>query len=233
MSNFIRESCPDRKSWLEARHRIPGSVGASDAASIMGYSPWRTIDQVYDELTGLKKAEDITSKACVQFGIQAEEHIRELVRLDLQDIYTIENHPFDILRMNENPFIFATLDGELTRRSDGAKGVLEIKTGNSLMTSDWAFGQIPEHYACQVCQQLLVTGWEYAIVVARLKRDNFPIASKGLPGIAWFYRYVDASDKHTAASIQAVLEADIAFHDAVISRTRPAISINYRTRSKR
>lgn len=232
MPNFYRDHCEDRASWLKQRHAIEGSIGASDAASVMGLSPWRTIDQVYDELTGLRKPEDISQKPAVVYGTLCEEHIRNLVRLDLEGDYIIMNHPYDILRLNGHPYIFATLDGELTRRSDGAKGVLEIKTGQ-IYDHDWACGQMPEHYFAQVCQQLLVTGWEFAIVVARLKRDDILNASKGLPEICWIYRYVDARDKDTAASIQAVLEADIALHDAVISRTRPATSISYKTRSRR
>lgn len=232
MPNFYRDHCEDRASWLKQRHAIEGSIGASDAASVMGLSPWRTIDNVYDELTGLRKAEDISQKPAVVYGIRCEEHIRNLVSLDLQNAYEVKNHPYDILRLNGHPYIFATLDGELTRRSDGAKGVLEIKTGQ-IYDRDWACGQMPEHYFAQVCQQLLVTGWEFAIVVARLMRVDFLNASKGLPEIRWIYRYVDARDKDTAASIQAVLEADIALHDAVISRTRPATSISYKTRSRR
>ena len=232
MPNFYRDSCPDRETWLKQRHAIEGSIGASDAASVMGLSPWRTIDNVYDELTGLRKAEDISQKPAVVYGTLCEEHIRNLVSLDLQNAYEVKNHPYDILRLNGHPYIFATLDGELTRRSDEAKGVLEIKTGQ-IYDRDWACGQMPEHYFAQVCQQLLVTGWEFAIVAARLKRDDILNASKGLPEICWIYRYVDARDKDTAASIQAVLEADIALHDAVISRTRPATSISYKTRSRR
>lgn len=232
MPNFYRDHCEDRASWLKQRHAIEGSIGASDAASVMGLSPWRTIDNVYDELTGLRKAEDISQKPAVVYGTLCEQHIRNLVSLDLQNAYEVKNHPYDILRLNGHPYIFATLDGELTRRSDGAKGVLEIKTGQ-IYDRDWACGQMPEHYFAQVCQQLLVTGWEYAIVAARLKRDDVLNASNGLPEISWIYRYVDARDKDTAASIQAVLEADIALHDAVISRTRPATSISYKTRRSR
>lgn len=232
MPNFYRDHCEDRASWLKQRHAIEGSIGASDAASVMGLSPWRTIDQVYDELTGLRKPEDISQKPAVVYGTLCEEHIRNLVSLDLQNAYEVKNYPYDILRLNGHPYIFATLDGELTRRSDEAKGVLEIKTGQ-IYDRDWACGQMPEHYFAQVCQQLLVTGWEFAIVAARLMRKDFLNASKGLPEISWIYRYVDARDKDTAASIQAVLEADIALHDAVISRTRPATSISYKTRSRR
>lgn len=237
MPNFYRDHCEDRASWLKQRHAIEGSIGASDAASVMGLSPWRTIDNVYDELTGLRKAEDISQKPAVVYGTLCEEHIRNLVSLDLQNAYEVKNHPYDILRLNGYPYIFATLDAELTRRSDEAKGVLEIKTGqlhdHELYDHDWACGQMPKHYFAQVCQQLLVTGWKFAIVVARLKRDDVLNASNGLPEISWIYRYVDARDKDTAASIQAVLEADIALHDAVISRTRPATSISYKTRRSR
>ena len=68
------------------------------------------------------------------------------------------------------PFIFATLDGELTD-SSGRKGVLEIKTTEIRRFIDWKKwnGQIPDYYYAQIVHQLLATGYEFAILKARIR----------------------------------------------------------------
>jgi len=233
LSGFSRETYDSREAWLLGRGSILGSTGASDAAARMGLSPWETIDDLYSRSIGLKPPKDLSNNAAVQFGVEAEEHIRRLVALDLMTTYKVENHPFDILRMNAKPWIFATLDGELMRYSDYLKGGLEIKTGsfrNEKDLEDWKNG-MPLHYYAQVCQQLLVTGWQYWIVVARLKRTPFKEdAANVLPEIRCFYRYVDAADKDVQESMHAIEENADMFHDCVINRRRPSTTINYKSR---
>ena len=230
---YKRETYADRASWLRGRSSIPGSTGASDAAARMGLSPWETIDELYDRAIGLKPARDLSGNAAVKFGTEAEDPIRRLVALDLGADYQIEHHPFDILRLADKPWIFATLDGEATRKSSGARGGIEIKTGSYRSARDlapWNDG-MPLHYYAQVCQQLLVTGWQYWLVVARLKRMPFkedPVTA--LPDIRCFYRYVDAADKDVQESMHAIEENADMFHDCVINRRRPSTTINYKSR---
>ena len=71
------------------------------------------------------------------------------------------------------PFIFATLDGELTDQN-GRKGILEIKTTEIRRSIDWKkwSGQIPDYYYAQVVHQLLSTGYEFAILKARIREHS-------------------------------------------------------------
>ena len=225
---FIREHYEDRQSWLTGRERIKGSTGASSAAVLVGLSKHVTIDEYYEEKIGLRSTEDLSHNRAVQYGVAAEEHIRQLVALDLADKYTVDYHPFDILRLSSAPYIFATLDGELTRLSDGKKGVLEIKTGRLSKTSldEWSSAHVPMQYFAQNCQQLLVTGWSYCIDVCRLYKlpDE---ADKSLPEIVWIYRYIDAKKKEVRESMQYIAEAAYDFHDCVINNIRPSTLLRW------
>jgi predicted phage-related endonuclease len=69
------------------------------------------------------------------------------------------------------PFAFATLDGELY---DGRHGILEIKTTEIMRSNQWAEwdGKIPQHYYIQIVHQLLATGYDFAILKARIKHTD-------------------------------------------------------------
>ena len=229
MENFIREHYEDRSSWLIGRERIKGSHGASDAAVLVGVSKFKTIDEFYEEKLGRRAPEDLSNKASVQFGIKAEDSIRKLVELDFGGKYRIEHHPFDILRHKDYPFIYATLDGELTRLSDGEKGILEIKTGTLTKKSleAWSSRHVPMAYYAQNCQQLLVTGWSYCIDVGRLMKapeDD----DESLPEVAWIYRYIDAKTRSTRESMQYVLEASLDFKNCVDNEIRPSTTLRWK-----
>lgn len=224
-NGFEREHCGDRTQWLERRDAVPGSIGASECAVPAGYSPWQTVDELYDVKIGRVEAPSLDDTAAIRYGRAAEDHVRELVRLDVADSYEVENFPYDILRMKGHPYIFATLDGELTRKSDGAKGVLEIKTGHLTKRSaaEWT-GGIPLHYYAQVCQQLLVTGWEYAVVCYRLY-DHYN--GNPLPVIRMGYRYVDARTPAVRSSMEYILECDEDFHNCVVNHWRPTTTVRW------
>ena len=76
---------------------------------------------------GIAEPEDISDKEAVCFGKESEAAIRRLFELDFPQFHV----DYDEFGMKANepdcPFIFATLDGELTDQN-GRKGILEIKT---------------------------------------------------------------------------------------------------------
>lgn len=49
----------NRKEWLKARQK---GIGGSDAASVLGISPWKTNVQLWEEKTGITEPEDISGK---------------------------------------------------------------------------------------------------------------------------------------------------------------------------
>ena len=56
--------CKDRAEWLEARK---DGLGASDAAALLGLSPWKTNVQLWEEKCGLVIPEDIGDKPYVRY----------------------------------------------------------------------------------------------------------------------------------------------------------------------
>ena len=66
----------------------------------------------------------------------------------------------------------ASLDGELVDQ-DGRKGILEIKTTNilqSMQYEKWK-DRIPDNYYIQVLHYLLVTGYEFVVLLAHLRSN--------------------------------------------------------------
>ena len=157
----------NRKEWLKARQK---GIGGSDAASVLGISPWKTNVQLWEEKTGITEPEDISEKEVVRFGKESEAAIRRLFQLDFPE-YQVSYDEFGMIANEPDcPFIFATLDGELTDGS-GRKGILEIKTTEIRRFIDWKKwnGQIPDYYYAQIVHQLLATGYEFAILKARIR----------------------------------------------------------------
>jgi len=225
---MIRRHFDNRQNWLDAKNAIGKNMltTASEASIRLGINPWKTIDYLYNVKTGLVPPEDISGKACVQFGIDAEAPIRELVKLDFPQ-FRIDWHPYDILVMDSYPFIGATLDGEITA-SNNELGVLEAKTGSFRGPKDlvpWDDGHIPMHYFAQVVHQLMVTGYSFALVAARLKRDPYRETDNGLPEVVWRYAMIRATDQGVRESIPIVLKSCISLHSCVLSGTRPNLSV--------
>ena len=159
-------------AWLRARQK---GIGASEAAAIIGRSPWLDNVELWRRKTGRTQAPDISNNEAVAYGHVAEAPIRELFALDYPGYEVTYGGSFDLVRHPEHPFILATLDGRLVERDTGRRGVLEIKTTNivrSMQKEKW-WGPdgpcIPDQYYCQLCHHLLATGWDFAVLHAQLK----------------------------------------------------------------
>lgn len=158
-----------KQQWLEERKK---GIGGSDASAVIGMNPYKTNIQLWEEKTGKKEAEDISNKDYVQYGINAEYHLRELFKLDYPQ-YQVTYNQFKMYKNPEHQFIFATLDAELIDRDTGEKGILEIKTTNilqSMQKEKWN-DKIPGNYYVQCLAQLLATGWDFVILKAQLKTE--------------------------------------------------------------
>lgn len=161
------------EEWLKVR--LAG-IGASEAAAVIGRSPWLDNVELWRRKTGRKAAPDISCNEAVKYGHDAEGLIRGLFALDYADQYEVSyGGAFDMVSNPEHPFIFATLDGRLMEKETGRRGVLEIKTTNivrSMQKEKW-WGPdgpcIPDQYYIQVCHQLIATGFDFAVLHAQLK----------------------------------------------------------------
>jgi predicted phage-related endonuclease len=173
---FIRTKYDDRESWLKAKEALHS---ASEAASVMQISPWVSKVQLWEEKVGLRKREDISGKPGVQRGIDEEPIIREQFIQDHPE-FSIYHHPYEILQLKRKPFISCSLDGEITVVGKnfyglpiGSRGVLQIKTGSyssKHYLDKWTGSVLPDFYFVQEVQELLVTGWDFAWVQAKLFR---------------------------------------------------------------
>ncbi len=156
-----------REEWLESRRQ---GIGGSDAGCIVGANPWKSARQLWKEKTGADKPDDISDKPAVRFGKEAEQHLRALFLLTYPQ-FTCEYHEFRMYANDRLPFIFATLDGELTDQ-DGRRGILEIKTTTIQQAKQWFEWDdcIPQHYYIQILHQLLACDWaEYVELFAHIR----------------------------------------------------------------
>ena len=157
-----------KEEWLKHRTRI----GGSDASCIVGMNPWKTNVQLWLEKTGQAVPDDISDKDVVKYGVAAEPLLRELFALDFPQ-YEVEYFGDNMILNDDFPFGAASLDGELTERATGRKGILEIKTTNilqSMQKEKWK-NRLPDNYYVQCLHYLLITGYSFAILKAQLKSE--------------------------------------------------------------
>lgn len=157
-----------REEWLQARK---GFIGGSDASAVVGLNPYKDNVTLWLEKTGQAAAEDISEKPYVKYGTQAEDHLRELFKLDFPE-YQVFYEPDNMWFNDKFPFAHASLDGWLVDQ-DGRRGILEIKTTNilqSMQKEKWN-QRIPDNYFIQLLHYLMVTEFDFAVLKAQLKFD--------------------------------------------------------------
>lgn len=156
----------NREKWLEMRKN---GIGGSDAGTAVGKNRYKSNTALWREKMGIDVPQDISDKPAVAYGKQAEPCLRELFRLDFPE-YQVDYHEFGMYFSDEFPYMFATLDGELTDR-DNRRGVLEIKTVTIRNSSQWEEwdGRIPDSYYIQVLHQLICTGFDFAVITAHIR----------------------------------------------------------------
>lgn len=166
MSGLERLRFANREEWLAGRMR---GLGGSDAAAAAGLSPWKTPLTLWKEKTGAQAAPDLSGNAAIEKGKRMEPIIRDFF-MGQHPEYTLYYGEFDVLYQSDMPWVFATLDGELTETATGRKGILEIKTATPNGANGWEQwkNQVPMHYYAQVLHALLATGYEFAVLYAAL-----------------------------------------------------------------
>lgn len=157
-----------RIEWLEKRK---SGITGTGASAIVGKNPYKSNIDYWEEKTGRRVEPDISDKDFVQYGQRAEEHLIDLFALDFPK-YEVTHKDFDLRVHPEYPFLIGSLDGELTEKETGRKGILEIKTTNILQSRQYEKwnDMIPENYLYQTLHYLLVTGYDFVVLKAQLKR---------------------------------------------------------------
>lgn len=161
----LRVSYSDRAAWLEGRQK---GIGASEAAAILGMSPWMNSMKLWRLKTGAEQPKDLSKNERVEQGNRLEGALRGLYQA-LHPEYQVEYHPFDTLAQRDKPWLFATLDGELIRQG-GERGILEIKTATMANGAAWEKWRdaVPDYYYSQILHQFLATQYPFAVLFAAL-----------------------------------------------------------------
>lgn len=197
----VGEPGMSRDRWLQLRR---SGIGSSDAPAVLGVNRYRTAHDVWlDKVKGPDPQDRDT----------LERKLGRLCEAGLADIYQEEigrevlPPPAMLLRHRKWPWVLASLDGCTV--VDGQPHVLEIKTvWRPDPEEEWgAFGsdEVPMSYLIQVQQQLAVTGWEVADLVAM-----FPGHSLGVYEVP-----------RNEALIQTMLEMESRFWTKVQLREEP------------
>lgn len=142
--------------WLQYRQ---GHFNASDAAAMLGVSPYKTRSQLMHELhTGIVPDVDPHTQARFDAGHAAEEAARALAESEIgEDLYPVVGSlVVDGLPLSAS-FDGLTMDGNI---------VWEHKLMNVDLAESLSMGIIPDQYAPQLEQQLLVSGADKALFMA-------------------------------------------------------------------
>lgn len=202
-----------KEEWLKHRTRI----GGSDASAILGLNPWKSNIELWMEKTGQASAPDISDKDVVKYGVSAEPLLRDLFALDFPE-YEVEYFGDNMILNDDFEFGAASLDGELTEKETGRKGILEIKTTNILqnMQKEKWRNKLPDNYYVQCIHYLLITGYSFAILKAQLKYEfdgDIYLQTK--------HYKIERAD--VEEDIKYLADAESKFWEQVQTKTRPAL----------
>lgn len=133
-----------REDWLVYRRQ---GIGGSDAAAIMGVSPFCTKRDLYYDKTGIRPAADEEESNWVakEVGHRLEDLVAEIFSkktgLEVFPIRKMFRHPL-------YSFMLADVDFFI-RFPDGSLGILECKTTNYNCQNKWENNGIPLNYEYQ------------------------------------------------------------------------------------
>jgi putative phage-type endonuclease len=154
-------------------------IGGSDAAAILGVSPWKSAFQLYQEKVGALVEEITPAKQRIfARGHRWEPVVVEMLIDELQD----RGHDVKIIARNaryqdsEFPFLACELDLELM--VDGEEFNGEIKTVHPFAAKDWGeqgSDEIPIYYIAQVMHGLMIKPRRRCIVAALIGGDDLRI----------------------------------------------------------
>lgn len=217
--------------WLEAK---TGKIGGSSASAIIGKNPWQSNKEAYAELMGLSEHRNLDDNKAVQYGKEAEKHIRALFALDNMDTYEVIDPPetgYDLVINSERPYMCGTLDGQLIEKATGRKGVLEVKTSailSSMQNERWYDREnkkatVPINYYIQVLHYMLITDFDFAVLVAELKYEHTDGSVKFIRQKFVF----DKSDDGVKDDLEWLLKEEEAFYNKYIAtKKEPPLVLN-------
>lgn len=156
----------NRVRWLRARQ---GGLGGSDAAAVLGLSPWASPLSVYAEKIRTEVV-DRQPSTYQQWGIRAEDMIARGMAKDkgvkLAPSPGLLAHP-------DRRWQMVTPDRlTVDKRGGTPYGVLEVKNVSGWKRDDWPADEPPVHVVVQVQHGLDVLGYDVGFVAALLGGNN-------------------------------------------------------------
>ena len=141
---ILRADAP-REEWLAVRNT---GIGGSDAAAILGISPWRTARDLYYDKLNVVKADMDENWVALEMGHLLEDLVARIFAkktgLRIFQRKVMFQHPL-------YPWMLADLD-YLVELPDGSNAILEIKTTNYNARENWWYNGeeiVPVYYESQ------------------------------------------------------------------------------------
>ncbi len=201
-----------RDEWLRNRTRI----GGSEASAVVGMNPYCDNVRLWMLKTGQEKPEDISDKPYIQYGTQAEMHLRGLFRLDFPQ-YRVEYVDNNMWLNDKYPWGHYSADGWLYDEN-GRLGLLEIKTTEilrSMQKEKWN-NRLPDNYFVQILHGLLIMEAEFAVLKSQLKTVFY-----GVPYLQTKHYFIERADVEDDIQYLACAERDFWWH--VEQKKRPPL----------
>lgn len=183
-----------RADWLHARK---SGLGGSDAAAILGVSPWTSGYTLWLDKNRTDSPDDQSSLA-MRRGTHLEPFIlAEAMNVD--PALTVYRAPY-MLAHPDHPHLRANLDGLAQHDKRRTWGGVESKNVNSFQAKHWADGP-PAYYEAQVGHYLACCpAIDWWVVVADfggddlrvfyLDRESVPVATIVERELAWWQRHM-------------------------------------------
>jgi putative phage-type endonuclease len=202
----------ERAAFLERRKK---GIGGSDAAAVIGFSPYRTALDVYLEKRGEIEPDDLSDNLAVQCGIELEDFVARKYATETGN--AVERVP-ETLVHPVHGFMLANLDGRVIGKPRGVecKTASPIQAKNSDLWGRAGTDEIPQQYLCQVQHYLGVTN---------LEAFDVPVLFLG----AEFRIYTVHRNQ---AFIDALIDAEAAFWNGVVNGIPPNAQTIADTRRK-
>ena len=195
----VEDMQKNHDKWLAIRNN---GLGGSDAAVIMGVSPFKSRLTLWMEKTGKLAPEDLSQNQRVYWGIKNEANIAAWFK----EVTGKKTRRRGMIMDEDYPYMFANVD----RMVDGEDAGLEIKTAGVSQAPQWKEDNVPDGYWLQCQWYMAVTGckcWYIAVLIG---------------GNEATWKKVERSDKQIAELRRAARN----FWDMVVDEVMPTVDGN-------
>ncbi len=183
-----------REEWLSLRRT---GIGGSDAATICGLNPYKSLIELWADKTG--RLPDKEDNEAMRVGRDLEEYVAKRFCEATGKKVRRRNAMF---QHDTYDFILADIDREVVGENAG----LECKTTNAFSKSDFENGEIPRYFYVQCVHYMNVMGYEKMYLAVLVLGKAF----------YWFEIPYDKSES------EALLELEVSFwNEHISSDVRP------------